>query len=68
MIYQEEVGKTFIEEWFYKSAVPSLQEFIRIPNLSRCFDKDYKTNGLLEKAGRHIQSWVEGLQLKGLKT
>ena len=53
---------------FYDSAVPSLQEFIKIPNLSRTYDPEWNTNGLLEKAANHIKGWVEGLQIKGLKS
>ena len=67
MSYSEEQGNKFIEKWFDESVVPSLSEFISIPNLSRLFDKEYKTNGLLEKAGNHIKNWLEGLGLKGLK-
>jgi hypothetical protein len=47
MSYSEEKGNKFIEEWFDKTVVPSLSEFISIPNLSRYFDKEYKNNGLL---------------------
>lgn len=42
-------------------------EYIRIPNLSRNFDPDWQTNGLLEKAADHIKIWVEDLNIKGLK-
>lgn len=36
----------------------SIEEFIRIPNVSRIFDKDWATNGLLEKAGNHVMKWA----------
>jgi len=36
--------------------------------LSRNFDENWATNGLLEKAAEFIKAWVEGLQIKGLKT
>jgi len=58
MSYNEEKGNQFIDEWFDKSVLPSLSEFISIPNLSRAFDEEYKTNGLLERAGNHIKSWL----------
>lgn len=57
-----------VEEYFTNSALPSLQDYIRIPNLSRNFDKEWATNGLLEKAAEHIKSWVENQGVKGLTT
>lgn len=47
MNYNEEEGNKFIEELFEKSALPSLCEFGNILNLSKHFDKNYKTKGLL---------------------
>jgi hypothetical protein len=35
-----------------------LKEFIRIPNLSRDFDANWATNGLLEKAGEFVMNWI----------
>jgi hypothetical protein len=58
MSYSEEVGKVFIEKWYHSSVIPSLSDFVRIPNLSRAFDPNYRTNGLLEKAGNHIKDWI----------
>lgn len=43
-------------------------EYIRIPNLSRDFDPEWETNGLLENAAEHIKNWVESLGLMGLST
>ena len=47
MSYSQENAQQFIEKWYHESVIPSLSDFIRIPNLSRSFDKDYQTNGLL---------------------
>lgn len=63
-----EKGKEFVHTVFYDSVVPSLEEFIKIPNLSRAFDSEWATNGLLEKAANHIKTWVEGLGIVGLKS
>lgn len=57
----------FIEKVFTESALPSLMEYIKIPNLSRNFDPDWNKNGLLEKAAEHVKSWVEQLKIEGLK-
>lgn len=66
--YDVERGKQFISKIFDESVIPSLSQFITIPNLSRGFDPQWATNGLLEKAAEHIKTWVEGLQIKGLKS
>jgi hypothetical protein len=38
--------------------LPKLKEYIEIPNLSRLYDSEYLTNGLLEKAGKLIEQWI----------
>jgi hypothetical protein len=43
-------SKDFIKKVYEESLIPSLVEFIKIPNLSRGFDPEWATNGLLEKA------------------
>ena len=43
-------------------------EYIKIPNLSRAFDKEWASNGLLEKAAEHIKKWAEDFNVKGLTT
>ncbi len=48
--FNQQKCKLFIEKSYEQSALPSLMEYIKIPNLSRNFDPDWQTNGLLEKA------------------
>ena len=43
--------KTYIEKEFDNKALPALMDYVRIPNLSRDYDAEWNTNGLLEKAG-----------------
>jgi len=42
-------------------------DYIKIPNISRNYDSNWSTNGLLEKAANHIKSWIEAQKLHGLK-
>jgi len=51
------------EEW--GSAVPALQEFVRIPNLTTARDPEWETNGLLDKATAHVASWVRDQNIQG---
>eukprot|EP01016_Furgasonia_blochmanni_P013339 TRINITY_DN1679_c0_g2_i2.p1 TRINITY_DN1679_c0_g2~~TRINITY_DN1679_c0_g2_i2.p1 ORF type:complete len:334 (+),score=132.74 TRINITY_DN1679_c0_g2_i2:109-1002(+) len=60
--------RTFVEEQFDKNILPSLMEYVRIPNLSRAFDPEWNTNGLLEKAANHLIDWVKKQDVKNLKT
>ena len=66
--YDISKGKEYITKNFYDSVIPSLSEFIKIPNLSRGFDPEWATNGRLEEAANHIKTWVEALGIKGLKS
>ena len=56
----------FVEEWWDKSALPSLCEFVEIPALSPSFDSDWETNGYLDAAVNTFVAWTRSLPLKGL--
>jgi len=44
------------EEW--DLALPSLQQFIQIPNLTPAVDPAWASNGLLRRAADHVAAWV----------
>eukprot|EP00747_Dinoflagellata_sp_TGD_P096203 gnl/TRDRNA2_/TRDRNA2_166763_c0_seq6.p1 gnl/TRDRNA2_/TRDRNA2_166763_c0~~gnl/TRDRNA2_/TRDRNA2_166763_c0_seq6.p1 ORF type:complete len:527 (+),score=79.38 gnl/TRDRNA2_/TRDRNA2_166763_c0_seq6:91-1671(+) len=52
------------EEW--DAAMPSLQEFIRVPNLSVNHDPEWQTNGLLDKVTKVVADWIEKQNITGL--
>ena len=56
----------FIEEWWDKSALPSLCEFVEIPALSPSFDSEWEANGYLDAAINTFIAWTRSLPLKGL--
>ena len=56
----------FVEEWWDKSALPSLCEFVEIPALSPSFDSDWEANGYLDAAVNTFIAWTRSLPLKGL--
>ena len=58
----------FVNSNFDSSVVPSLVEFIKIPNLSRAYDTEWNTNGHQERAAQHVKAWVESLHIRGLKS
>ena len=57
--------KSYVESQFDSTYLPSLQDFIRIPNLSPLFDPDWNTNGLLQRACDHLKSFADGLEIAG---
>ena len=40
---------------------------MKIPNLSKLYDKNWKNNGYLEQAATHLVNWVHSQNLKGIK-
>jgi acetylornithine deacetylase/succinyl-diaminopimelate desuccinylase-like protein len=56
----------FVEEWWDKSALPSLCEFVEIPALSPSFDSEWEANGYLDAAINTFIAWTRSLPLKGL--
>ena len=46
--------------------VPALTEFIRIPNESPAFDKEWEKNGHMQRAVELVTAWIEKQQVPGL--
>ena len=51
---------------FDNSILPALQEYVKIPNLSPDYDKEYFTNGLIEKAAKLMIDWALSQGIKGI--
>jgi len=49
-----------------KEGVPLLEEYIRIPNQSLAYDKDWNSNGLQDKAAELLFNWAKKQPVKGL--
>ena len=50
----------------YATAIPVIEEYIRVENQSPHFDPDCLTNGLQEKAIKLIMDWILAQNVKGL--
>jgi hypothetical protein len=59
--------KQFVENEFEKNAIPAIMDYIRIPNLSRNYDSQWGSNGLLEKAAHFLKDWAINQEVQGLK-
>ena len=58
--------RAFVDETWSSSIVPTLEQYIRIPNQSPLFDPDWKRNGHMDRAVALARTWVESQQVRGL--
>jgi acetylornithine deacetylase/succinyl-diaminopimelate desuccinylase-like protein len=61
-----EQTRNLVDETWTSSIVPTLQNYIRIPNQSPLFDPDWKRNGHMHQAVALARKWVESQGVKGL--
>ncbi len=59
-------NRKLVDETWSSSIVPTLEQYIRIPNQSPLFDPDWKRNGYMNQAVALARSWVESQNIKGL--
>jgi acetylornithine deacetylase/succinyl-diaminopimelate desuccinylase-like protein len=57
--------RDFVTQQFDEVFLPSLEDFVRIPNLSPLFDDKWNENGLQMKAADHLKSFADSLDIKG---
>jgi len=58
---------SFLEGVWDDSIVPTLQQYIRIPNQSPLFDPDWKSRGHMHAAVALARGWAEKQSVDGLK-
>ena len=56
--------KKYVEKFFNYNTLPTLMNFVRIPNLSPAYDPEWNTNGLQLKAANLIASFAKSLNFK----
>ncbi|MDQ3284032.1 MAG: peptidase M20, partial [Acidobacteriota bacterium] len=59
-------NRSLVNETWSASIVPTLEQYIRIPNQSPLFDPEWKRNGHMHRAVDLARKWVESQQIKGL--
>jgi len=62
-----DTNRKLVDERWSSSIVPTLEQYIRIPNQSPLFDPDWKRNGFMNKAVALASGWVEAQGVRGLK-
>ncbi len=60
-------NKKFVNEVWDKSIIPALVDYIKIPNKSPAFDKDWKANGHMDKAVKLMTDWCQKNAIPGMK-
>jgi len=60
-------NKKYVENLWNTSIVPTLEEYIRIPNKSPMFDTDWKANGHMDKAVSLLVKWCEQQAIPDMK-
>src|SRR5215813_2320221 len=56
----------FVEHAWSDSIVPSLKEYLTIPNQSPAYDPQWATNGYMDQATELIANWIRAQQIPGL--
>ncbi|TDI32930.1 MAG: M20/M25/M40 family metallo-hydrolase [Acidobacteria bacterium] len=59
--------QSFIDSVWDESILPTLHEYIKIPNVSPLFDKEWATNGFLDQAVKLAADWVRSRNIPGLE-
>lgn len=57
--------RAFVEDEFERSVVPTLFDYIRIPNLSPSFDRDWRSAGHMDRAVELLSGWARAHLPKG---
>lgn len=59
-------AKEFINSQFDSNIVAAISDFVKIPNLSRLYDDEAATNGLMQDACKFCMDWAAKQDVKGL--
>ena len=58
--------RQFVDQVWDQSIVPTLCDYIRIPNKSPAFDADWLANGHMQRAVELLRDWCDTLDIEGL--
>jgi acetylornithine deacetylase/succinyl-diaminopimelate desuccinylase-like protein len=58
---------TEVDEHWEKAVLPTLEDYIRIPNQSPLFDPDWQETGHMKRAVDLVRGWIEKQQIPGSK-
>jgi acetylornithine deacetylase/succinyl-diaminopimelate desuccinylase-like protein len=59
-------GRHAIDSWWQDSIVPTLSEYVRIPNKSPAFDADWEAHGHMQRAAALLADWCRSQPIAGM--
>lgn len=59
--------RAYIDSTWQTSIVPELIEYIRIPNKSPAFDKEWREHGYIDQVVMRFEAWAARQPIKGMK-
>jgi acetylornithine deacetylase/succinyl-diaminopimelate desuccinylase-like protein len=60
-------SQRYVDEVWGDSVVPELIEYIRIPNKSPAFDRDWQAHGYMEEVVQRFERWARNIGVCGMK-
>ncbi len=60
-----EKTKSFVDDFWEREIVPTMMDYIKIPNVSPMFDHDWEKHGHMGQALTLVKSWLEAHTLDG---
>jgi acetylornithine deacetylase/succinyl-diaminopimelate desuccinylase-like protein len=60
-------NRSLVDETWSSSIVPTLEQYIRIPNQSPLFDPEWRRNGHMHRAVALARQWVEQQNVSGIR-
>ncbi len=55
-----------IDRWWRESIVPSLSDYVRVPNKSPAFDPEWEANGHMQRAAELLAAWCHSQPIAGM--
>jgi acetylornithine deacetylase/succinyl-diaminopimelate desuccinylase-like protein len=59
--------QTYVNELWDKSIVPELMEYVRIPNKSPAFDREWQTHGYIDQVTKQFERWARSHAPEGAR-
>src|SRR5581483_8336779 len=57
----------YIDSVWRQSVVPELMEYVRIPNKSPAFDKEWREHGFIDQVVARLEAWAKRQPIKGIQ-
>ncbi|HVU72368.1 MAG TPA: M20/M25/M40 family metallo-hydrolase [Mycobacteriales bacterium] len=58
--------ESWVQQYWERDVLPTLQDYVRIPNVSAAYDADWKAHGHMDRAVELIRQWCAARPLPGL--